>query len=164
MEKDVVGSRTGQWLDVINAAFQLERVNAAQYSPLTLAYLGDGVYDLIIRTVLVERANAPVKGLNREANALVNAGFQAKLAQAILPLLNEDEAAIFNRGRNAKAAHIAKHAKPIDYRYATGFEALMGYLYLATRWERAVELVRTGLADCAEELTQLKCNLTIDGR
>lgn len=132
-------------LDLINAQFGLEDVEAKQYSPLTLAYIGDGVYEIIIRTILVEKANAPVNILNKKACALVKAQAQANLLHAIEADLKEEELAVYKRGRNAKSATSAKNASIRDYRIATGFEALMGYLYLDKQMERALELVRLGL-------------------
>lgn len=141
MEKGV-----GSFLDCVKKEFQLEDKEAKQYSPLTLAYIGDGVYDLVIRTILVETANQPVKNLHQKASSIVKAGAQARLAHEILDRLTEEEMSIYKRGRNAKSATSAKNASITDYRTATGLEALMGYLYMENKMERAVALIREGLA------------------
>lgn len=127
--------------------FGLEEKRADQYSPLTLAYIGDSVYDLVIRTVLVEKGNAPVNTLHHKAASLVKASAQAKLYYQVEPLLTGKELAIFRRGRNAKSYTMAKNASMSDYRTATGLEALIGYLYLSHQMERAVSLIQKGLED-----------------
>ncbi len=118
---------------------------ARQYSPLVLAYLGDAVYELMIRTRVVSGGNAPVKSLHKTSSGLVKAETQARLIAAIEPELTETERAVYKRGRNAKAASVAKHATVRDYRVATGFEALAGYLYLSGQYERLTELVDLGI-------------------
>jgi len=127
--------------DQIRGQFGIEEVEAKQYSPLTLAYIGDGIYEIIIRTILVGQANAPVNVLNKKASALVKAQSQANLIHAIEADLTEEELAVYKRGRNAKSATSAKNASIRDYRTATGFEALMGYLYLMGRTDRMLELI-----------------------
>ena len=115
------------------------------YSPLTLAFLGDAVYELVIRTMVVTRANTSPNQLNRQSSALVKAAAQAQMMHAIAGQLREAEQAIYKRGRNAHSATKAKNATVADYRTATGFEALVGYLYLKGDLRRVVELVRAGL-------------------
>ncbi|MSS62662.1 Mini-ribonuclease 3 [Velocimicrobium porci] len=132
-------------LDKIQDTFELQPVMAKQYSPLTLAYIGDAIYDLIIRTMLVEHGNAPVNKLHRKASSFVKAEAQARLIHQIEDELTEEELAIYKRGRNAKSATSAKNASVLDYRTATGFEALMGYLYLDNQIDRALWLVQYGL-------------------
>lgn len=146
MEKGIEDS----FLDCVKREFQLEEKEAKQYSPLTLAYIGDGVYDLIIRTVLVEMANQPVKILHRKASAIVKAQTQARLAHEIADSLTEEEMAVYKRGRNAKSATSAKNASITDYRTATGLEALMGWLYMENNVERAVALTKEGLIRLGE--------------
>lgn len=107
-----------------------DNVDIRTLSPLTLAFLGDAVYDLMVREKLVCEANRPVGVLNNEKIATVRCETQAKAARALLPLLLEDELAAFKRGKNANALTVPKHARRIDYQTATGFEALFGYLYL----------------------------------
>ena len=113
----------------------------SQYSPLTLAWIGDTVYDLIVRTVLLKRANMQTDKLHRMASALVNARAQAKRMEEILPSLTDRETSIFRRGRNASPSHTAKNAERSEYLEATGFECLIGYLYLERQYDRLLELV-----------------------
>lgn len=146
MEKGI-----GSLLEEINAVFDAKTPDLREYSPLTLAYIGDGIYELIIRTILVERGNAPVNTLHKKASQLVKAESQAKMAMALEEQLTKEELAIYKRGRNAKSFTSAKNASIIDYRMATGFEALMGYLYLDNQMERALELVKAGLNKVMEK-------------
>ena len=113
------------FLQSVQDTFGKGKLKPSQYSALGLAYIGDGVYDLIIRTVKAES--------------------QAKVVNVILDSLTDEEMAIFKHGRNAKSATSAKNASITDYRIATGFEALIGYLYLSHRMDRAMELVKDGL-------------------
>lgn len=125
--------------------YHLERPDVREYSALTLAYIGDAVYEMVIRTYIVEKGNAPVEKLHKKASQLVKAKTQAELIMAIQDQLTEEEMAAFKRGRNAKSYTMAKNATMSDYRKATGCEALMGYLYLCGRYERVAELIHTGL-------------------
>lgn len=133
-------------LQRIRESFPGKRQDPKAYSPLALAYMGDALYDLIIRTVVVERANRPVRDLHRIAVQYVSAEAQAEIASALLDRLNEEEQAVYRRGKNAKPHTKAKNASMEDYLKATGFEAVLGYLYLTDNIERALELVREGLA------------------
>ena len=131
-------------IDLLSAIISdrgLERKDPRTIPGLTLAYLGDCIYELIVRSVLVEQGIMHVSDLNKAAVAQVRAGAQAKLMQSIEPELTEDERAVFHRGRNAKSASIPKNASVAEYRTATGFEALLGYLYLQGRIGRILELV-----------------------
>ncbi len=132
-------------LDLIKTSFGCEERDVRGYSPLTLAYIGDGVYDLVIRTLVVERANRPPNELHRLTSAYVKAEAQAKMIVALKDELTEEEALVFRRGRNAKPYTAAKNATRADYHKATGFEALMGYLYLTGQNTRMLELIRHGL-------------------
>lgn len=134
------------FLERIKWEFVCKEVDIKTYSPLTLAYIGDGIYDLIIRTVVVERGNRGANGLHKSTSKLVNAGMQAAMAEALLGEFTEEEAAVYKRGRNAKAYSTAKNATVADYRKATGLEALFGYLYLTDRFERIIELVKKAFA------------------
>ncbi len=118
---------------------------AGSYSPLTLAFLGDSVYELSIRTMLMNQGNARPNEINKRKNQYVKAGAQSAMMDAIEPLLNSREAGIYRRGRNAKSYTMAKNATMTEYRRATGFEALMGYLYLSGQTERIFELIDVGL-------------------
>lgn len=131
----------------IKNAFSCEgrETDVRLYSPLTLAYIGDGVYDLIIRTVVVERGNKAANLLHKSTIKYVNAGAQAEMVQAIQEDLTQEELAVYKRGRNAKSHTTAKNASIEDYRKATGMEALIGYLYLSDRFDRILELVRLGM-------------------
>lgn len=131
-------------LEMINDEFNQSFPDANQYSPLTLAYIGDAVFDMVVRTLLVEQANVQVKKLHKKACEIVKAKSQADLIIAIEDELSGDEYSIFKRGRNAKSASTAKNADIHDYRNATGFEALLGYLYLSGHLGRALELMKLG--------------------
>lgn len=132
-------------IEFLREQFELENRDIKTYSPLTLAYIGDGVYEIVIRTILVSRGNCPPNKLHKRASALVKAGAQSAMMEVIEPLLQEEEEAVYKRGRNAKSYTMAKNATMADYRRATGFEALMGYLYLDGREERMIELIKAGL-------------------
>lgn len=127
--------------------FHLEGQDIRSYSPLTLAYIGDGVYELIIRTILVKKGNCPVNRLHKKASSLVKAAAQSAIIEKIEEELTQEEHDIYRRGRNAHSPTMAKHATMADYRRATGFEALMGYLYLKEDYERMITLVRKGIGE-----------------
>lgn len=127
--------------------FHLEDQDLRSYSPLTLAYIGDGVYELIIRTILVKRGNCPVNQLHRKASSLVKAAAQSAIMEVIEGELTQEELSVYRRGRNAHSPTMAKHATMADYRRATGFEALMGYLYLKGDYTRMLTLIRMGIGE-----------------
>ena len=127
--------------------FHLEDQDLRSYSPLTLAYIGDGVYELIIRTILVKKGNCPVNRLHKKASSLVKAGAQSAIMEVIEEELTPEELSVYRRGRNAHSQTMAKHATMADYRRATGFEALMGYLYLKEDYTRMLTLVRMGIGE-----------------
>ena len=129
----------------------LQHADARTYSPLVLAYIGDAIYELMIRTILVEQNNCPVQKLHRRASTLVKASAQSEMIEKIMPLLTQEEVAVYKRGRNAKSYTKAKNADLQDYRRATGFEALMGYLYLEKETARMIDLVCAGLAQMPKE-------------
>ena len=118
---------------------------AAEYSPLVLAYMGDAVYELLIREHIVKRTSRQVHLLHREAVHYVRAESQAEAVRALLPELSGAEAAVVRRGRNTHSNTVPKNASVIDYRMATGFEALIGCLWLSGEKERARELVERGM-------------------
>jgi ribonuclease-3 family protein len=137
--------------DAILGGLELSESNPRQLSPLVLAYIGDCVYDLVIKTYLLDKkGNMPVNKLNRMASNLVKAQTQSELIGIIEDRLTEDELAVYKRGRNAKSYTSAKNASIGDYRRATGFEALVGYLYLDRQYARMVELVREALVGFGE--------------
>ena len=115
------------------------------HSSLSLAFLGDAVYELEIRSRLMENRTFRPSALSRTASRLVCAAAQAELAAAILPQLTEEEEGVFRRGRNAHPKTMAKHQSMSDYRQATGLEALFGYLHLTGQAERIRELIGSGL-------------------
>ncbi|WP_195578061.1 Mini-ribonuclease 3 [Blautia intestinalis] len=127
--------------------FHLEDQDLRSYSPLTLAYIGDGVYELIIRTILVKKGNCPVNRLHKKASSLVKAGAQSAIMEVIEEKLTPEELSVYRRGRNAHSPTMAKHATMADYRRATGFEALMGYLYLKEDYTRMLILIRMGIGE-----------------
>ena len=127
--------------------FHLKQQDLRSYSPLTLAYIGDGVYELIIRTILVKKGNCPVNRLHKKASSLVKAGAQSAIMEVIEEKLTPEELSVYRRGRNAHSPTMAKHATMADYRRATGFEALMGYLYLKEDYTRMLTLVRMGIGE-----------------
>jgi ribonuclease-3 family protein len=111
------------------------------FSPLPLAYLGDGIYELVIRSYLTAKGNRPVKALHKAAEDYVKAPTQARMAGLLLPELTEEERGVYQRGRNASPSSVAKNAKLSDYHMATGLEALFGYLYMKGQMDRVLELV-----------------------
>jgi len=148
MEKEITH---GELASIIQNAFEINEKDFEQYSPLTLAYIGDGFFELIIRTYLVEQTNEPVKKLHSKASSIVKAETQAKLIQLIQEDLTEDELRVYKRGRNAKSSTTAKNAGVGDYRKATGLEALFGYLYLKGNTDRALYLVKLGFERLEKE-------------
>ena len=128
--------------NIIKQNMELDEIHITDYSPLTLAYIGDGIYEIIIRTVIVDEANRQVNKIHKAASSLVKAETQAKMIHLIMDDLTEEEVKIYKRGRNAKAVTRAKNASMSDYRTATGFEALMGWLYLTKQSERMMELIK----------------------
>lgn len=115
------------------------------YSPLALAYIGDCVYELFIRTYVLSKGNRSVNKMHKASRELVKASSQAKLYFLIQEDLTEEEQVILKRGRNAKSVSRPKNGDMTDYRHATGLEALIGYLYIEGKMERIKELVSKGL-------------------
>ncbi len=129
-------------LDTFTKEFNIgDKVPPSQYSALTLAYIGDAVYELFVRTYLLRDANFPVNKLHKSAIKLVNAKAQSNLYQKIKDILTEEETAVYKRGRNTNS-HPPKNADMVDYKSATGLESLIGYLYLKGQSERILELLR----------------------
>lgn len=147
MEEKLIVEDNKDFIGIIRQVLDVKQVDAMSYSPLTLAYIGDDAYDLVIRTYLLGKGNMPVNKLNRMADGLVRAKAQSDMMDVIEPMLDEEEHAVYKRGRNAKSYTKAKNATVADYRRATGFEALMGYLYLQGRYVRMVELIRAGIIE-----------------
>ena len=130
--------------------FGLGEVDVKQYSPLTLAYIGDSIYDLIIKTLVVNEGNKQVQKLHKRTSRFVQASAQSQMMRVLQERLTEEEHAVYKRGRNAKSVSPAKNQSVTDYRRATGFEALMGYLYFKKEWKRMLELVKIGLESLEE--------------
>ncbi len=149
MEKEL---NKKELLDQIKTEFQCGKVDIRSYSPLTLAFLGDCVFEIIIRTVIVERGNRPPNRLHKDKAKIVNAATQARMIEVLEEELTEEERNVYHRGRNAKSYTSAKNASITDYRKATGLEALCGYLYLQGRMDRVLELVKNGLYKLELEL------------
>ena len=133
-------------LEAIKRDFACGVIVIRTYSPLTLAYIGDAVFDLVIRTVVVERGNTSANKLHQKTVTYVNARVQARMIEALMDELTEEEQMIYKRGRNAKSYTTAKNATVIEYRKATGFEALCGYLYLTGKQERMLSLIKKAIS------------------
>lgn len=120
--------------DILKEKFRAEEVHLI--SPLTLAFIGDAVYEVFVRTYLLsENKSMKVQQLHLKTVGYVKAKAQSNYAKVILDLLNEDEMAVFKRGRNTKSS-TPKNADVGEYRWATGFEAIIGYLYISGKTER----------------------------
>lgn len=126
----------------IKEEFEIAPVDIRTYSPLALAYIGDGIFDLVIRSIVVGKGNTKASQLHYRTSHIVKAKTQAEMMKILEEILTPEEADIYRRGRNAKSPTMAKNATMSDYRNATGFEALMGYLYLKDEFPRIVELVK----------------------
>ena len=118
--------------------------DANQYSPLVLAFIGDAVYDLIIKSIVISKGNAPVNKLQKETKKYVQASEQASICRKIMDILTEEEMTIYKRGRNTKSS-VPKNASISDYRTATGLEALIGYLYITNNIPRIMEILAIGI-------------------
>ncbi len=147
MEKSV----NFEFHDYIQEVLNLQEVDAAGYSPLVLAYIGDCIYDLIIKTMIISRGNKQVHKLHEETSRLVQASTQSLMMREMQEHLTGEEHAVYRRGRNAKSVSPARNQSITDYRRATGFEALLGYLYLKKEYKRVMDLVKIGLDSLDEE-------------
>ena len=134
-----------EFVSYMNEVFQMEEVDIREYSPLTLAYIGDCIYDLVIKSLVINEGNKQVNKLHQETSKLVQASAQSLMMRTMQEHLTEEEHAVYKRGRNAKSVSPAKNQSITDYRRATGFEALLGHLYLKKDYKRLVELVKIGL-------------------
>lgn len=140
MEKSIISLE-----DSLDSVFGLSSKDWKLYSPLTLAYLGDAVYEMVIRTICVKRTNMQTQKLHRKVTGYVSAKAQAKMIDALIGELTEEEESIYRRGRNSKPYTKAKNASMEEYLKATGFEALVGYLYLQKEYERMNALIAHGI-------------------
>lgn len=131
----------------IKENFTIMGADPGQYSPLSLAFIGDSIYGAVAKTVVVLRGNCPANTLDHKAVKYIKAVSQAKVADHLIEngLLSDEETAVYKRGRNAKSSTTAKNAPVGDYRKATGLEALIGYLYLKGNMDRVLELMKTAL-------------------
>ena len=132
-------------LDAIKKEFDCKETDLRTYSPLTLAYIGDAIFDLVIRTIVVERGNKSANNLHKNTVAYVNARVQSRMIDALENELTQEELTVYHRGRNAKSYTTAKNASAIEYRKATGLEALCGYLYLDGQQDRLLYLIREAI-------------------
>lgn len=139
-----------EFVSYMNELFEMEEVDIREYSPLTLAYIGDCIYDLVIKSKVINEGNKQVNKLHQETSRLVQASTQSLMMRTMQEHLTEEEHAVYKRGRNAKSVSPAKNQSITDYRRATGFEALLGYLYLKKDYKRLLDLVKIGL-DSLEE-------------
>lgn len=129
----------------------MSEINPSILSPLVLAYIGDGVYELFVRNKIVEQfPTTPPSKLHKLSSSHVKAHAQSNSMKAIEPILSEKELAIYKRGRNSKSATVPKNADVTDYRRATGFEALIGYLYLNKENERLSEIMELAFSNCLD--------------
>ena len=132
------------WLRAAQSAYALPDVK--ELNPLQLAYIGDTLHDLFVRSLLLSR-RLNAGAMHRQAIRMVSAGAQAAMLAAIMPELTGEEQDAVRRGRNAQAKHAApKHADPADYAHATGLEALWGTLYVTGRTDRLCELMTQALS------------------
>ena len=120
--------------------FNDTKIQPRQLSPLNLAFIGDCIYEILVREALVCEANRPVNELHRESVKYVSAKAQTEAYAKIKDMLTEEETAQFKRGRNAQVGHSPKSATDAEYHTATGIEALFGYLYLSGKTERIKQL------------------------
>ena len=130
--------------DIINY-FDGKDIDIRTYSPLTLAYIGDDVFDLIIRTIVVNKGNTSPNKLHGNTVQYVSARAQSNILDSIMPILTDEEKDIARRGRNSKPHSKAKNASTIDYLKATALESIVGYLYLKDDMERIFELIKYGI-------------------
>ena len=133
--------------EIIKQNMDLSDIDTVNYSPLTFAFIGDAVYEVVIRTMIVDEANRSANDLHKESSNYVKASTQAKLSEILMDDFDEDELSVFKRGRNAKINTKAKNASLSEYKKATGFEAVIGYLYLEGKTERMIKLIKKGLEE-----------------
>lgn len=133
------------FMDEMKRALGVGELDVRTYSPLALAYIGDCVFELLIRTMLVSKGNTSVHKYHQRASAVVNAHSQADIIDALEPELTEEERTVLKRGKNSKPATMAKNATAKEYKAATGMEAVLGYLYLTNQYGRLIELMKKSL-------------------
>lgn len=139
MFEDAIGS--------MRRDFDIKPVDVMNLQPLVLAYIGDAVYEAYIRTMLIVNHKSNVNMLHKMSVRYVKAQAQSDIVKRIADKLTPDEQDIVRRGRNAKSATVPKHAEVTDYRYSTGYEALIGYLYLVNNTERLMEILKMSVEE-----------------
>lgn len=137
--------------DLLNITADTLEHKGKEYSPLALAYIGDGVYEIFIRTYVLNKGNRPVNKMHKASRELVRASAQAKLYYLIEDRLTEEEMMVLKRGRNTKSVSVPKNGNVTEYRHATGLEALIGYLYIEGKVARIKELIDAGLDQLSAE-------------
>ena len=137
--------------DLLVSAGEEMKHKPNEYSPLALAYIGDAVYEIFIRTYVLNKGNAPVNKFHKASRELVRAHAQAQIYHIIEKYLNEEEQDVLRRGRNAKSISSPKNGDISEYRHATGLEALIGYLYLQGNIERINELINLGIKELSQK-------------
>ncbi len=143
-----------EFIESVLKDIDLNQNDINQYSPLVLAYLGDSVYEVYIRTLLVCEGNAPVNKLHKRSITYVKAKAQSDIIHGIMEYLTPDEQDIVRRGRNAKSGTIPKNADVTEYKYATGFETLLGYLFLRKDNERLKEVLKMSVSQIISKGTE----------
>ncbi|MBQ9765503.1 MAG: ribonuclease III [Lachnospiraceae bacterium] len=145
-----MGNNTVDLCELIIAGLNDKEPDIRTYSPLTLAYIGDAIYEVVVRTHVVSKGNMPVNKLHGISSNLVKAETQAKLVKLLEDELTDEEKIALKRGCNSKPYTKAKNASMTDYLTATGFEAMMGYLYLKNEMDRIIYLVKEGFIRLGE--------------
>ena len=148
MEEGITGKSL---LEKIKDEFVAGEQEINTYSPLVLAYIGDCIYELVVRSIFVCEVNEQVQKLHKKTTRFVKAETQAKLIMSVMDDLTEEEKAIYKRARNSKQHTTPKNAALSDYHKATGFEAVMGYLYLMNEEDRMLMLIKKGFDLLKEE-------------
>lgn len=132
---------------IINEAGNISEKDVDELSPLVLAYIGDAVFELYIRTYLVCKGNSPVHVLHKQSIHYVKAKAQSDIVHILIDFLTDEEKNVVRRGRNAKSNTIPKNADVTEYKYATGFESLLGYLYLKRQYPRLMQVLGMSIAE-----------------
>lgn len=127
--------------------FDIKPMDVMNLQPLVLAYIGDAVYEVYIRTMLIVSKKTNVNMLHKMSVKYVKAKAQSDILHRINDKLTQEEQDVVRRGRNAKSATVPKHAEITDYRYSTGFEALIGYLYLMNNNDRLMEILKLSVEE-----------------
>lgn len=151
LDKGCIELMTMDFFEDISKEFDFKNLDIYQYSPLVLAYIGDTVYEIYVRTLVVSRGNAPVHTLHKCSVKYVKAKSQSDIIHRIKDFLSQEEQDIVRRGRNAKSGTIPKNADVTEYKYATGFESLLGYLYLKGNHERLMQILKMAVTSVNEQ-------------